>query len=32
MPSNSNGFKIEIPKFEDKLDLDEFLEWLHTVK
>jgi len=23
---------VEIPEFEGKLNLDEFLEWLHTVK
>jgi len=27
-----NDFKVEIPKFEGKLDPDEFLEWLHTVE
>ena len=31
-PYNSNDFKIEIPKFEGRLDHDEFLEWLHTVE
>jgi len=31
-PQNSNDFKVEIPKFEGKLDPDEFLEWLHTVE
>jgi len=30
--SNSNVFRVEIPEFEGKLDLDEFLEWLHTVE
>jgi len=29
---NSNDFKVKIPEFEGKLDLDEFLEWLHTVE
>jgi len=29
---NSNDFKVEIPKFEGKLDPDEFLEWLSTVE
>ena len=24
--------KIEIPEFEGRLDLDEFHDWLHTVK
>ena len=28
---NSNNFKVEIPKFEGKLDLEEFLHWIHTV-
>jgi len=31
-PSNSNDFKVEIPEFEGKLDLDEFLDWLQTVE
>ena len=31
-PQNSNDFKVEIPKFEGKLDTNEFLEWLHTVE
>jgi len=29
---NSNDFKVEIPEFEGKLDLDEFIEWLQTVE
>jgi len=24
-PANSNNFRVEIPNFEGKLDLDEFL-------
>ena len=31
-PTNSNDFRAETPEFEGKLDLDEFLKWLHTVK
>jgi len=31
-PQDSNDFKVEIPEFEGKLDLDESLEWLHTVE
>jgi len=31
-PTNSNDFRVEFPKFEGKLDPDEFLEWLHTVE
>ena len=31
-PSNSNNFRVELLEFEGKLDLDEFLEWLHTVE
>jgi len=30
--SNANDFRVEIPKFEGKLDLDEFLEKLHTLE
>jgi len=30
--SNSNGFKIDILEFEGKLDPDDFVEWLQTVK
>ena len=29
--ANTNDFKVEIPKFEGKLDPEEFLDWLHTV-
>jgi len=31
-PSNFNDFRVDIPEFEGKLDLDEFLEWPHTVE
>jgi len=31
-PTNFNDFRVELPEFEGKLDLDEFLEWLHTVE
>jgi len=31
-PSNSNDFRVELPKFKGKLDPDEFLEWLHVVE
>ena len=30
--TNSNDFGVDIPQFEGKLDLDEFLEWLHIVE
>ena len=30
--TNINDFKVEFSEFEGKLDLDEFLEWLHTVE
>jgi len=30
--ANIVDFKVEIPEFEGKLDLEEFLDWLHTVK
>ena len=30
--ANSNGFKVEIPEFEGKLDPKEFLDWMHTVE
>ena len=30
--ANSSDFSVEIPEFEGKLDLDEFLEWMHMVK
>jgi len=29
---NSNDFRVGIPKFEGKLDLKEFLNWLSTVE
>jgi len=31
-PANSNNFRVKISEFEDKLDTDEFLEWLHMVE
>ena len=31
-PTNSNDFTVETAKFEGKLDLYEFLKWLHTVE
>ena len=30
--ASSNDFKIEVPEFEDKLDPEDFLDWLHTVE
>ena len=30
--TNSNDFRVEIAKFEGKLDPNEFIEWLSTVK
>jgi len=30
--ANSNNFTVEIPKFEGKLDPDEFLEWMHIIE
>jgi len=30
--SNCNDFRVHILKFEGKLDLDEFLEWMQTVQ
>jgi len=30
--ASTNDFKIEIPEFEGKLDLEDLLDWLHTVK
>jgi len=30
--ANSNDFKVEVPKYEGKLDPEEFLDWLHTVE
>jgi len=32
MQFNSNDFRIQIPKYEGKLDPVEFLHWLHTVE
>ena len=32
MQANSNDFQVEIPKYEGKLDPEEFLDWLHTVE
>ena len=29
--ANTNDFKVEILKFEGKLDPEEFFQWLHTV-
>ena len=29
--ANTNDFKVEIPKFEGKLDPEEFLDGLHTL-
>jgi len=29
---NFNDFKVEIPEFEGKLDLDEFLGWMQIVE
>ena len=30
--TNSSDFRVKIPKFEDKFDLDAFIEWLSTAK
>ena len=30
--ANTNYFKVEILEFEGKLDPEEFLDWLHSVK
>jgi len=30
--ASTSDFKVEIPEFEGKLDPEEFLDWLHTVK
>ena len=30
--ANSNDFRVKVPEFEGKLDPEEFLDWLHTVK
>jgi len=32
MQANTNDFKVEIPEFEGKLDIEEFLDRLHTVE
>jgi len=29
---NSNDFRVEIPEYEGKLDLEDLLDWLHTVE
>jgi len=29
---NLNDTRVEVPEFEGKLDLDEFLEWVHAVE
>jgi len=29
---NTNDFRVEVPEFEGKLGLEEFLDWLHTVE
>ena len=29
---NTNDFRVKIPKFEGKLDLEEFLDWMLTVE
>ena len=30
--ANSNDLKVEIYEFKGKLDLEDFLDWLHTVE
>jgi len=30
--ANSDDFRVEILEFESKLDINEFLEWLHIVE
>jgi len=30
--ANTNDFKVKVPKFEGKLDPEEFLDWLHTIE
>ncbi|PKU79185.1 hypothetical protein MA16_Dca000529 [Dendrobium catenatum] len=30
-PSDDSGVKVELPKFDGRLDPDEFVNWLHTV-
>jgi len=32
MQFNSNDFRVEILEYEGMLDLEEFLNWLHTVE
>jgi len=32
MQLSSSDFGVEIPEYEGKLDLEEFLEWLYTVE
>ena len=32
LTSNSNDFRVNIPKFEGKLDSEEFLNWLNIVE
>jgi len=32
LQANSNDFRVEIPKFEGRLDPHEFLKLMHTVK
>nr|GFC31010.1 hypothetical protein [Tanacetum cinerariifolium] len=29
---HSNDIKVDIPEYDGKLDLDEFVEWLRTVE
>jgi len=29
---NTNDFRVEVPKFEGKLDPEEFIDWLNTVE
>ena len=31
-PSNSKDFRVDMSEFQGKLDPDEFLEWVHTMK
>ena len=32
LQANSNDFRVEIPEFKGKLDLEEFLDWMHIVE
>jgi len=32
MQANANNFKVEIPKFEGKLDPYKFLDWLRAIE